>query len=178
MKEKVKNDYRIAEDILEDHNKIEGLLFIHYAIKTLNLVILILNVSYFFGMTWMILCVINQEYLDPPVEGELAPITFISKFGIGTEPEDQVRSSVILLYFAFTSLSTVGFGDYYPFASIERLISALLLLFGVAIFSYIMGVFIDILDNFSKLKEELEDGDQLSMFFNVLTKFNGGRRLN
>lgn len=179
MAEKVKHDYRIAEDILEDHNKIEGLLFLHYAIKTLTLVVLIVNVSYFFGMTWMILCVINSEYFDPLVAGEPEPVNFINKFGIEDETsEDKVRSSIKLLYFAFTSLSTVGFGDYYPFASIERLVAAFMLLFGVAIFSYIMGVFIDILDNFTKLTEELDEGDELSMFFHVMTKFNGGRRLS
>jgi voltage-gated potassium channel len=42
------------------------------------------------------------------------------------------------MYFAFTSLSTVGFGDYYPVSDIERLTSSVLLLFGVAMFSYIL----------------------------------------
>ena len=45
---------------------------------------------------------------------------------------------VTLTYFMFTSLSTVGLGDYHPRSNIERLIGALLLLFGVAITSYIM----------------------------------------
>lgn len=52
------------------------------------------------------------------------------------------------MYFAFTSLSTVGFGDFNPRGDIERILCAFILLFGVAIFSYIMGNFIDILDQF------------------------------
>jgi len=46
---------------------------------------------------------------------------------------------VILMYFSFTSLTTVGFGDYNPRSNVERLFISFGLLFGVAIFSYIMG---------------------------------------
>jgi len=53
-----------------------------------------------------------------------------------------------LTYFAFTSLSTVGFGDYVPRSNLERAVGAFMLLSGVAIFSYIMGNFIQILNNF------------------------------
>jgi potassium voltage-gated channel Eag-related subfamily H protein 8 len=55
---------------------------------------------------------------------------------------------IACMYFAFTSLSTVGFGDFNPRGDIERILCAFILLFGVAIFSYIMGNFIDILDQF------------------------------
>jgi len=52
------------------------------------------------------------------------------------------------MYFSFTSLSTVGFGDYHPRGNFERLVICFYLLFGVAIFSYIMGNFIEILEDF------------------------------
>jgi len=51
-----------------------------------------------------------------------------------------------LTYFAFTSLSTVGFGDYAPISNLERAVGAFMLLSGVAIFSYIMGNFIEMID--------------------------------
>jgi hypothetical protein len=47
--------------------------------------------------------------------------------------------SVVSMYFVFTTLSTVGFGDFYPKSDIERLAGAFVLLSGVAVFSYIMG---------------------------------------
>lgn len=56
-----------------------------------------------------------------------------------------------MVYFAFTTLSTVGFGDYYPISDLERVIGAIMLLAGVAIFSYIMGNFIEILNKFKDL---------------------------
>jgi len=70
-----------------------------------------------------------------------------------------------MCYYSFTSLSTVGFGDYNPRSNPERLMITFVLLFGVAIFSYIMGTFIEILGNFSKLRAELEEGDELNKFF-------------
>ena len=51
------------------------------------------------------------------------------------------------MYFAFTSLSTVGFGDFAPRSDLERVIGAFVLLFGVAIFSLIMANFMEILTN-------------------------------
>ena len=52
------------------------------------------------------------------------------------------------MYYSFTSLSTVGFGDFNPKSNSERVLCCLLLIFGVAIFSYIMGDFIEILNKF------------------------------
>ena len=43
------------------------------------------------------------------------------------------------MYFAFTSLSTVGFGDFYPVSDLERVVGSFVLLIGVAMFSYILG---------------------------------------
>ena len=70
---------------------------------------------------------------------------FISYNELDTDKYDNFSKTVILAYFSFTSLSTVGFGDYYPLSDSERLFGAFILLFGVAIFSYIMGMFIEIL---------------------------------
>ena len=53
--------------------------------------------------------------------------------------------NVIILYFTFTSLSTVGFGDYYPISNEERIAGAIMLLSGVAMFSYLMGQFLEVL---------------------------------
>jgi len=63
------------------------------------------------------------------------------------------------MYFAFTSLSTVGFGDLHPRNDPERVMCAIILLIGVAMFSYILGIFILILEEFSSLLADLGDGD-------------------
>ena len=79
-----------------------------------------------------------------------------------------------MFYYAFTSLSTVGFGDYYPVNSYERIVIAFMLLFGVIIFSYIMGIFIGILEKFKLANAELEEEEELSRFFVLIQKFNNG----
>ena len=47
--------------------------------------------------------------------------------------------AIFTTYFAMTSLSTVGFGDYYPISDEERIVYSFVLLFGVALFSLFMG---------------------------------------
>jgi len=79
-----------------------------------------------------------------------------------------MRILIITCYFSFTSLSTVGFGDYYPLSDVERLVGAMILFGGVVIFSQIIGVFNKILNDFIALGADLDDGDNLSKFFGVL----------
>ncbi len=83
-----------------------------------------------------------------------------------------------VIYFSFTSLSTVGFGDYHPISNSERLVTCFLLLFGVAIFSWIMGDFIQILDQFQMINAELDEGDKLSKFLGLMKRFNAGKDLS
>jgi hypothetical protein len=78
----------------------------------------------------------------------------------------------------FTSLSTVGFGDYNPRSDNERLVCLAILLFGVSIFSYVMGNFIAIVDQYSMVQKELEEYDKLIVFFSMFRKFNGGKPIN
>jgi hypothetical protein len=74
---------------------------------------------------------------------EERPDLFIDTFSMYSN--SRTENMIIIFYFAFTSLSTVGFGDYHPRGNLERLMGAFILLGGVAIFSLIMGNFIEIL---------------------------------
>ena len=82
-----------------------------------------------------------------------------------------------MLYFSFTSLSTVGFGDYFPQSNSERVVGCFVLLFGVAIFSWIMGDFIQILHQFQEINSDLDEGDNLSKFLGLMKRFNAGKEL-
>ena len=83
--------------------------------------------------------------------------------------------AIICVYFAFTSLSTVGFGDYHPISNQERLFGAAMLLFGVAIFSYCMGKFVEIFNEIITFNASLDDGDNLHKFFGVIQHYNNDR---
>ena len=52
---------------------------------------------------------------------------------------------IVLVYFAFTSLTTVGFGDFVPRNDIERTFTTFVVFFSIIIFSYIAKNLVQIL---------------------------------
>lgn len=87
---------------------------------------------------------------------------------MGGNHMEEYDQMIILMYFSFTSLTTVGFGDFNPRSKTERLFISFGLLFGVAIFSYIMGQFIDIMSKIEAFTADNGDDDNLNKFFGVL----------
>ena len=161
MEKQIEEDPIFAEDYINDHTNIERLLFISYGIKTIKLIILIMNISYFVGMIWLIYSEITmdiiyrgREWLSAADREHLHADFFIEVYSLENFIEFETSSqsytigekTIIAGYFAFTSLTTVGFGDYTPQSDPERLLCSFILLIGVAIFSFIMGNFIEILD--------------------------------
>lgn len=67
------------------------------------------------------------------------------------------HSMISVVYFAFTTLATVGYGDFHPISSPELIVGSLFILFGVTVFSFIMGNFIEMLMEFKKVTAENED---------------------
>ena len=65
------------------------------------------------------------------------------------------------MYFAYTTLSTVGFGDKTPHSDYERLIICAILLLGVSLFGYIMDVLVQIIDEFKAFDAEIDEGNEL-----------------
>lgn len=78
---------------------------------------------------------------------------------------------LISCYYALTTLSTVGFGDYYPVSNVERVIAVLIMLGGVAFFSYIMGNFIEIISNYEKKMGIVDKSGDLHNWMILLTRF-------
>ena len=81
---------------------------------------------------------VDDFYFDFKSNGS-ADDWFNSKYS--TAKYSPYQNTIMLTYFMFTSLSTVGFGDRRPCSDNERLVGAFLLMFGVSIFSYVMGSF-------------------------------------
>ena len=54
---------------------------------------------------------------------------------------------VISFYWAITTLSVVGYGDFYPVNYIEMFLGTLVLLGGVCFFSLVMGAIVEIIEN-------------------------------
>ena len=77
----------------------------------------------------------------------------------------------------FTTLSTVGFGDFNPKSEIERIMMTFILLVGVACFSYIMGQFISILLEVQTITAANEESEMLSRWILLLKKYNNNKPL-
>ena len=91
---------------------------------------------------------------------------------------NDLYEGLACVYFAFTSLSTVGFGDYSPQSDSERLFCSFILVAGVCVFSYLMDTFLAIISGLQDLNEDLDDGDSLTLFFGILKRFNGDKPIN
>ena len=74
--------------------------------------------------------------------------TFINNFNL--ENENETKQLIISCYYALTTLSTVGYGDFYPISNNERIFAVIIMLVGVMFFSYIMGNFIEIISTYEK----------------------------
>ena len=149
-----------------------------FFIKSLKILIVITSCSYVFAMLFQLLLEIQSDYMKwdefalPGSDPSLEPEHFVSFYGLEYHEESDYRKVLVLLYFSFTSLTTVGFGDYNPRSDAERIFIAFGLLFGVAIFSYVMGQFIQVVELFSVYNQVGEEGDELARFFGVLLHFN------
>ena len=165
----------IANDTNEDHNKVEDLLKISYCLKVTKLIIVLSNFSYLLAMFWFIMCKFIEDVIEGvdynnPEDAAEHPYAFIVYYDL--QHKEMAHTIITLTYFAFTSLATVGFGDYCPRSNAERVVGAIMLICGVAVFSYIMGMFSNILQKNEKYSRDFEEGLALNRFFGVIKKFN------
>jgi hypothetical protein len=59
--------------------------------------------------------------------------------------QDNIRAAIAVSYWGFTTLTTIGLGDYHPRSDYERMLCSVIFLVGVSIQSIIMGNFMEIL---------------------------------
>jgi hypothetical protein len=145
-----------------------------YLFRVVRMVMIIFTLSYFIGTLWYIFC--WQMYLKYYKDTDE---NFIREFGfIESMKEEKFFDSMIkAMYFAFTTLATVGYGDLYPVSNAERIIGSIIILFGVVVFSFVMGNFIEMLMEFKIVTAANEDNSNLSKWFGLLARFNKGRPL-
>lgn len=98
---------------------------VNFAIRIVKLALIIINICYFLGIIWIIitdLCleaeIIHQKSLGDEALKAHNTESFLTYYEL--EDNDARRNTIVGLYFAFTTLSTVGFGDYAPRSNVER----------------------------------------------------------
>ena len=60
----------------------------------------------------------------------------------------DITRFVVVVYFALTTLTTVGYGDYCPISSIERISVVLFMFIGIFIFSTMFGAMLNMLESY------------------------------
>lgn len=85
--------------------------------------------AYVFGMLWCIVLRFKKELGSNASDED----NFFDYFGIDISTNSsKIDTMVTFVYFSFTTISTVGFGDYYPSNSFERLSMCSILIYLVA----------------------------------------------
>lgn len=142
-----------------------------YTYKIVRLIIIAVIITYFIGCGWYLICTAMQNENDHN--------TFINYFGLGETEEDvgNEHRLIVSCYYALSTLSTVGYGDYHPISNNERIVAVLIMLGGVAFFSYIMGNFIEIISNYEKKMGVVDKSGDLHNWFILLRGFTNNQPL-
>jgi hypothetical protein len=138
-----------------------------YVYKIFRLIIIAIIITYFIGCAWFYFC-----HIDVDEEGEISFITYFE-----LESKKDTHQLIVSCYYALTTLSTVGYGDYYPVSTRERIFACLIMLGGVAFFSYIMGHFIEIISNYQKNMGVVDKSSDLHNWLILLTRFTNNQPL-
>lgn len=103
-------------------------------------------------------------------------VTFYKSFSLGNlTNKDQL---ILVSYFVLTTLSTVGYGDYYPFSDIEVVVSLVYILAGAAFFAFIMGSFIEIISNYQSKMGRVDRITPLRNWMTLMMRFTGDKPLS
>jgi len=174
-----KKDWR-SVDTDRDHTHGSTLLLAGYVLRVLKYTIMILTTCYFLGCFWHIYCV--EEYRSSIEFNKNAnPLVFNTETFVTSNdlvPGEGSRTALhvmfLNMYYAYTTLSTVGFGDLNPRADSERLLCIVIFLLGVGIFALFMGLFLEIIAKFNAYGADVEESADLLRFFSAIASYNGG----
>ena len=138
----------VKENIEEFHYPILNALMYLQLYKVIRLVLIIFTSSYFLGILWHVFVCDLQVHREGEIEVEddttgevtmeLQYPTFCTEY-LSDVDDTNFDILVKIWYFAITTLSTIGYGDFNPLSSDERAVAIFILLCGVTVFSFIMS---------------------------------------
>ena len=145
-----------------------------YKYKIISLLVIILSLAYFLGLIWII---ITKDLLDwkHSVEGSQEIDNFYEYYH--EDDTDDLSTLIKTTYFALTTLSTIGFGDFSPRTTSERMIWSVVLLSGVTCLSIIINNLMDMVRGFQTVYREDSHKD-LFKWITLLSRFNNGNPIN
>lgn len=160
-------------DDQSNDEKIVAQYMILYTYKIIRLIIIAVIITYFIGCGWYLLC----TNLNNNAKEGAELLTFIDQFGLRGDHVKNEHRLIVSCYYALATLSTVGYGDYHPISDTERIVAVIIMLGGVAFFSYIMGNFIDIITSYEKKMGVVDKSGDLHNWLILLTRFTNNQPL-
>eukprot|EP01017_Pseudomicrothorax_dubius_P043558 TRINITY_DN7278_c0_g2_i1.p1 TRINITY_DN7278_c0_g2~~TRINITY_DN7278_c0_g2_i1.p1 ORF type:complete len:606 (-),score=184.94 TRINITY_DN7278_c0_g2_i1:149-1966(-) len=162
---------QILEVLLENTSRQEKMNYLYaskYIYKVIRLIIIAITLTYFLGCFWYYITA-NNVFNDD------AKVSFFKAYNLDKYP--KIRRLIMCCYFALTTLATVGYGDLTPQSNAEKIFGILIMILGVAFFSYIMGNFNDVLINYDKKLGVVDKGSDLQAWMTSLSKFTSNKPL-
>ena len=101
-------------------------------VRVLQLIILLCYVAHLLGCAWFYVASIGIERGEP---------TWLSEYEPSAVEGPWERQYMLAVYWAFTTLTTVGYGDITPSNDLERRFTTISLLLGSLVFAYVLGAF-------------------------------------
>jgi len=92
-------------------------------------------------------------------------------WGLEGENIEQAYKLATTCYFSITTLSTVGYGDLVPVTQLEMVFDIMIMLAGVAFFSFVMGQFISIIGSTQVTNQLQESSFELNNWITLLIRF-------
>lgn len=106
----------LKDNIEIDQNSVDEVMIISFIVRIIKLVIVIFCLAYFIGIIYYIYCDITNDFVYIYTDKNESPNNFMAEYFLGVSNRDR---AIGIVYFLFTTLSTVGFGDYHPINEFE-----------------------------------------------------------
>ena len=144
-----------------------------YVFKIFRLVIIASILTYLLGCIWYIYCeriYEDQTYLKSNKK------TFFTEYHLyNQKPRKKL---IISCYFVLTALTTVGFGDINAQNDREKIFGIVIMLVGVAVFSYVMSEFSDQINIYNQTFGDVDKGSLLQNWLHLLQKYSKGKKFD
>lgn len=118
---------------------------IMHAFKIIRLFLVAILCTFVCGCLWYLI-VFQFKAEEITKDGVVVQeATFFYQFEM--DKMSILRRVIVSWYYSMTTLTTVGYGDYYPISNTEIFMAVVYMLCGVVFFSYIMSSVIEIINN-------------------------------